>query len=81
MSQSHEGLTPADLGKVVSLVILEVVAAISPTPAIADEKLETIANRLISASEQMVSGGSKEALRCVAEMLIQSDAGNRYEHP
>lgn len=70
---------PASRQEVVDLitfVLIETVAAVSPTSDIADERLEDIASKLLSLSDRITGApGSALLIRATAQQLIQTEAG------
>jgi hypothetical protein len=75
MTQTPRPIYHEDLGEILSIALTEVVAAVCPDSATADEKLELIAGRLLTWTDQMNDSATRSGLRSVAEMLIKSEGG------
>jgi hypothetical protein len=68
-------LSIQDLAEVLTVVLIEVVAAVSPDAATASERLEDIGGRLLDAVGGLLESPPRKALRALAHQLIKTEGG------
>lgn len=68
-------ISTQDLAELLTLVLIEVVAALQPVPEIASEKLEDIAGRLLDAANGLIPGTPRDAVLALAQQLIKTEPG------
>jgi len=64
-----------EIADVLMVLTIEIVAVLSPTTDVADEKLEAIASALLTTSLGMVQGSRRDLVAAMAKNLIQTEDG------
>lgn len=64
-----------DFAEVMTVVLIEVVAATTPDSKLASERLETIGSRLLDAVNGLNDSTPRDAIRALAHQLIKTEPG------
>lgn len=76
MSELDKPVSGQDLADALTLVIIELVAALSPSTKVADEKLDDVAGQLLTMASNLTNNPRLALLiRTTAQQLIQTEAG------
>ena len=76
MNEMDEPVTGREVVDLLTVAILETVAALAPTSKVADENLEDIASQLLTLSGKFTNLRLSALLGAIAQQLIQTEAGS-----